>query len=259
MSEIKKIVLIGAGNLATHLAIALKHAGKEIMQIYSRSIDSAKILANLVQTDYCTDLSKITDKADLYIIAVKDDVLTEIVRALVIKNKLIVHTSGSVTMNVLGQCSTNFGVFYPLLTFSKDHDLNFSKIPLCIEANTNYNLELLKHLALSLTDKVFFINSEQRKILHLAAVFASNFPNFMYSIAETLVKDNNMDFDLLKPLIMETAEKVQTVKPLQAQTGPATRGDHKIMEMHLDLLEKYPEYKNLYLIISNEILRKKNE
>jgi len=126
-------------------------------------------------------------------------------------------------------------------------------IPVCIEANNISTLELLKKLAFSLSDKVYELNSEQRKILHLAGVFASNFPNFMYSIAESILENNNIDFNLVKPLILETAQKAQLVKPYEAQTGPAIRGDNNIMETHLDLLKEYPGFRDLYSIISSEI------
>ena len=253
MKDINKIAFIGSGNVATHLALALKDAGKEILQVYSRTLANAKALADRVDAQFTNKTEDITDEADMFVISVSDDALTDVVSSIDVNNNLIVHTSGSAPMDILKSCSRNFGVFYPLQTFSKSRKVDFSKIPLCIEANNTGNRERLKNLALSLTDKICFVNSEKRRTLHLAAVFACNFPNFMYSVAQKIVMENGLDFDILKPLITETAEKIQRISPTDAQTGPAKRGDEKIMKLHLEMLEKYPEFQELYRVLSEGI------
>jgi len=248
-----KIVIIGAGNVATHLGMALIDAGNEILQVYSKTEKSASILAKKLKTNFTTGISKVETNADLYITAVSDDIVLQILNSLDLKDKFIVHTSGFLPMDILRQSSENYGVFYPLQTFSKLRNMDIKTVPICIEANSVDNLNKLKSIAGQISTNVREINSAQRKKIHLAAVFASNFPNFMYSIADKLLGDSNIDFDILKPLIKETAEKVQDMKPAEAQTGPAVRGDENIMLTHLEMLKDYPAYKKLYQIISEEI------
>lgn len=253
LKTLNKIVIIGSGNVATHLAIALKESGKDIVQIYSRTTDNAKVLAEKVGAGYTSDTGKVAAGADLYIIAVSDDALKTVAGNIEFNSRLVVHTSGSAPLEILNRSSSNYGVFYPLQTFSKSRKVDFSNIPVCIEANSIENRELLKNLALSLTGNIHFIDSGKRKILHLAAVFTSNFPNFMYSIAHKISEDNSLDFDILKPLITETAAKVMDMTPEEAQTGPAMRGDEKIMKLHMEMLEKYPDFLNLYKTLSEGI------
>ena len=254
-----KIVIIGAGNVATHLGMALKDAGNEILQIYSRTDYSASLLATKLESNFTLNLSEIDANADLYVISVSDDIVLQILNYLNLKDKLIVHTSGFLPMDILKQASVNYGVFYPLQTFSKSRNMEMKTVPICIEANTVENLERLRFIAGQISTDVREMNSEQRKKIHLVAVFASNFPNFMYTIADKLLGDLNIDFDILKPLIKETAEKVQNIKPAEAQTGPAVRGDEKVMAEHLDLLNDYPAYKKLYQIMSEEIKKRNNK
>ena len=214
MKDINKITFIGSGNVATHLAIALKEAGKEIVRIYSRTPANAKALAGKVDADFTNNTEDIAGEADIYIVAVSDDALLQTAEKLNFNDSLVVHTSGSAQMDILKGCSENYGVFYPLQTFSKSRKVDFNKIPLCIEANNTGSREQLKNLALSLTDKIYFVNSEKRRTLHLAAVFACNFPNFMYSVAQKILRKNELDFDILKPLTKETAEKFSKFHPL---------------------------------------------
>lgn len=245
--------MIGAGNVATHLGIALSKSGDEIVQVYSRTDNSAIFLAKKLDTEFTTSLSKIIRNADLYILSVSDDVLPNILKDLNIGNKLLVHTSGFLSMDALARISENYGVFYPLQTFSKSRSVEMKKIPVCIEANTEENLGILKSLAMKISDDVRNVNSEQRRKLHLAAVFACNFPNYMYSIAAQILEDSDINFDILKPLIEETAEKIQDMIPQEAQTGPAIRGDKSIMDAHLNMLVKYPKFRKIYKLISTEI------
>ncbi|MCF8368590.1 MAG: DUF2520 domain-containing protein [Bacteroidales bacterium] len=253
MQTIRKVVVIGAGNVATQLSFALEYAGLQIIQVYSRTSSSAEKLGNDLYTDFTTDIKKINSSADLYILALSDDANRQFANDLSLGDKLVVHTSGSLELEDLKGCSSNYGVFYPLQTFSKTRKIEFKDIPVCIEANSPDNLKALYELASKVSNNVREVTSDQRHQIHLAAVFACNFPNYMFTIAQKVMQPSGIDFEILKPLIRETAEKIQKVSPLEAQTGPARRKDTAIMERHIHLLNKFPEYKHLYQLISEEI------
>ncbi|MCD4732581.1 MAG: DUF2520 domain-containing protein, partial [Bacteroidales bacterium] len=240
MFKANSIVLIGAGNVATHFGKALINAENKILQVYSSTVDSASVLASKLETGFTTNLTEINKNANVYVISILDDALPITLKELNVGNKLIVHTSGFLSMDILKQSSVNYGVFYPLQTFSKSRNVDMKTVPLCIEANSPENLKKLKSLAGQISADVREVNSEQRKKIHLAAVFACNFPNFMYTIADRLLGDSNIDFNILKPLIKETAEKALDMKPAEVQTGPAVRGDENIMLAHLEMLKDYP-------------------
>ena len=259
MNKIQNIVLIGAGNVATHLGLAIQNTGRQIIQVYSRKEVTARVLAEKLKTDFTVDLKTIYPDADLYIISVADDAIERITGLLQVNRSLVVHTSGSVSLDVLRACSENYGVLYPLQTFSKERKIEFSVVPLCIEANSKDNFLLLEQLAKNLSQKVVKVDSEERKILHLAGVFACNFPNFMYRIADQILTEMKLDFDLLRPLILETATKVQKMRPADAQTGPASRGDKSILRKHDALLKEYPEYVEIYKMLSDGIRRSRNK
>lgn len=249
----KGIVVLGAGNVATHLSIALNKAGFFIKCIYSKTIESAKELALKVDSHYTNEISKIPIDADLYIISVKDEIIKELISKLNIKEGVIVHTAGSISMNVFEKQFETYGVFYPLQTFSKSRNIDFSNIPICIEAS-NKQLEIkLSNLASSLSNSVSLINSEKRKMLHLSAVFACNFANHMYSAASEILDQSGVSFDLLKPLIKETAQKAIESDPVKAQTGPAVRNDKSVIQKHLEMLKDNPEFENIYRFVSDSI------
>lgn len=251
---IENVVVIGAGNLATQLALALVEKGIKVTQVFSKKSESAQELAEKVSAEFTTDLSALKNDADLYIIAVKDSAIPEVLENLNLdETKLIVHTAGSVSMSVLEDFSDNYGVFYPLQTFSKSRKINFSNIPICIEANHPANLMKLENLGKKLSVSVNQINSEERKTLHLAAVFTNNFVNHLYAIGADILHNQKLDFDLLKPLIAETAEKVQELQPLDAQTGPAKRYDKTIVDAQLNMLESHPEYRKIYSFVTESI------
>ncbi len=240
----KKIILIGAGNVAHHLGISLFGAGHQIIQVISKNENNARALAEKVNADFGTDIRKIK-KADFAIIAVNDDAITSV--AFQIKNMPFAHTSGSISIE-------NGGVFYPLQTFSKNIPLDLKKVPFCISAKDIDFENTLLEVAKSISNFVYIINKKQRKTLHLAAVFACNFSNQMYYIAEDLLKKSDLDFEMLKPLIVETANKIIKNSPLSAQTGPAQRKDLKTIENQIDLLED-ADLKSIYKLITNQILK----
>jgi len=248
------IVLVGSGNVATQLGRAFKMAGQDIVQVWSRDIDHARELADTLASEPISDLFDLDKNADLYIISVKDEAIKQLAHELKVGDKLIVHTSGSTGIDVLEGSSTKIGVFYPLQTFSKVKSVDFRLIPIAIEGNTPEVASTIRAIADRLSEKVIELSSEQRKALHIAAVFACNFTNHLFALSQELLSEQNLDFDLLRPLITETASKVQLNDPITMQTGPAVRRDQSTMDAHLDLLSDKPELKELYQKLSQSIV-----
>lgn len=253
-----RITIIGSGNVATHLAAAFKNAGHVIVQVYSRDLQNASLLAYHVRAEAINNLDLINPETDMFVIAVKDDAIETIASTIAKYQKLIVHTSGATGLDVLLKYTKNAGVFYPLQTFSKTWEVNFNTVPLCIEGADEHITAQLEELAQTITQNVYRISSDQRKTLHLAAVFACNFPNYLYYLAQQLLAKQKIDFDLLKPLILETAQKVQDHLPADVQTGPAIRNDEKTMNAHLQLLDQNPELQQLYTLLSQGIIKMDN-
>jgi predicted short-subunit dehydrogenase-like oxidoreductase (DUF2520 family) len=250
-----KIVMVGAGNVATQMSLALKKSGFPPVQVYSRTSESASALANEIQCPFTTFVSEISDAADMYIISLKDSVLDAYVPLLVNQHHdaIFVHTSGSMPMSLFEGKAQHYGVLYPLMTLSKHRTVNFRKVPLFVEANDEVAYKTLDALACSLSDMVYRISSEQRRMLHLAAVFACNFSNSCYSMASQILKEANIPFDMILPLIEETAAKVHEMSPREAQTGPAIRYDRNVMDKHLRLLSAHPEMQDIYSLLSEYI------
>jgi len=249
-----KVVILGAGNVASHLCKAFV-ASKEVsvVQVYHRNKKSLHFFPTEVDTTTC--LLDIKD-ADIYIIAIADDAIKPFSKGLPITKKLVVHTSGSKAMNKLSNTNRK-GVFYPLQTFSKKKAIDFSEIPICLEAENETDLKLLKKLGDAISKNVQIVNSEKRAKLHLAAVFVNNFVNYLYQVGSDLLLEDSLSFDLLKPLIKETAAKIETLKPTDCQTGPAKRNDLKTIENHLHLLEDSP-YRDLYQKLTKAIQQNYN-
>jgi predicted short-subunit dehydrogenase-like oxidoreductase (DUF2520 family) len=246
------VTFIGSGNVASQLALAFAAAKIEIRQIYSPQIAHAKKLSKKVNAKAIDSLSQIEVGADIYIIAINDDAISKIVGKLKPGNSIVVHTAGSISIEVLHRFP-NHGILYPLQTLSAKRKTNFSKVPLCLEASSNQVMQILNQIGKKIQAPVFKLDSDQRKAAHLAAVFACNFTNQLYAIAAKIASENQLPFDLLRPLIMETASKVQSMLPVDAQTGPAVRNDKKVMQQHLQLLQDQPELKKLYREISRQI------
>ena len=254
MEQQDKIILIGAGNVAHHLAGALLKAGENLCQIYSRTLDSARQLGMKTGISYTAEVNEVYPDGDIYIFCVSDDILPSIIKAIRIPDDaLILHTSGSQPMDVFKSYSKHYGVIYPVQTFSKKRELDFGEIPLCVEGNTSSVKERIKKFAEKLSDKIYEIDSAQRKELHLAAVFACNFPNYLYQVAGKLLEDKGLSFAMLRPLIFETAHKVMLLNPEEAQTGPAKRGDESIMNMHKNMLKNDKDLLKIYTILSEGI------
>lgn len=248
-----KIVFIGAGNVATHLAIAFKAMGADILQVWSNDNKNAQILAALTKAAPVNSWDELDLSADCYIIAVKDDAIARVAARLTAVKGIVVHTSGATSIDVLSGAGTGHGVLYPLQTFSRTKSVDLKKVPLCIEGDRTETLEKISAIAHLLSQQVSEVSSEQRKILHLAAVFACNFSNHLYHISSQLLEQHNLKFDLLKPLILETAQKVQSAPPAEVQTGPAVRNDQDTMHKHLDLLKANPDWQEIYQLLSDSI------
>jgi predicted short-subunit dehydrogenase-like oxidoreductase (DUF2520 family) len=257
--QIRDIVMIGSGNLATNLALALSGAGKNIIAVYSRTLENAKILAEQCQAKFTNQIEELPSTADLYIIATTDSVIKQLSEKLDDIKGIVVHTSGSIPLAVFSDHIKNYGVFYPLMTFTKQNKVNFSDIPVCLEASSGRILIALHILAKSISKNIVEISSEKRKLLHLSAVFACNFTNVNYSIAEDLLHRNGLSFDLLKPLIIETANRVKLGEPSELQTGPAVREDYPVMHDQMELLNQMPEYKEIYDLLSKLIITIKHK
>lgn len=246
-----KVVILGAGNVAFHLTnVFLKNKNIELLQVYNRDIQKIQYLKNNVEIT--NNISLLNKTADIYIISIPDDSISDFSKQLKLPNKLVVHTSGSIALNNL-KSTSNKGIFYPLQSFSKNRKISFKTIPICIEAENKNDITLLEKLANIISTKCYHINSEQRKQIHLAAVFINNFVNHLYFIGNNICDENNIPFDILYPLIKETAEKVEHLSPFKAQTGPAKRNDIKTMEKQLAMLPK--NRKEIYTLLSNSILK----
>lgn len=249
-----KISFIGSGNVATHLAKGLFDKHFSIKQICSKSLENAKTLAEEVDAEACTSLSCLEKEVDCIIIAVSDDIIESIANEIPSTNALVVHTSGTKDIELLNSFE-NYGIFYPLQTFSKGTSVNLNEVPLCLESNSDKNNATLEQLAKAITTSYQYINSEQRKVIHLAAVFACNFSNHMYSISKDILDNNELDFKLLEPLIQATAAKISRMNPIDAQTGPAVRKDHETIKNHLSLLEDSIDYRDIYELITKHIIQ----
>ncbi|WP_299126362.1 DUF2520 domain-containing protein [uncultured Winogradskyella sp.] len=243
------VVLLGAGNVATHLYRAFSKSETIVInQWYNRTLTSISSYANNVSIT--NDLSQLKE-ADIYILAVSDDSIEKLSQDLPFTNRLVAHTSGSVSMHDLDK-KNQIAVFYPLQTFSKDADIDFTDIPICIEVYEKQNLQLLKDLAKAVGCESHKITTEQRRTLHLAAVFVNNFTNQLYRIGHEICESKSINFNLLKPLITETAKKVQTITPYMAQTGPAKRNDKKTIKKQLKLIEN-EEHEAIYKLLTSSI------
>lgn len=247
------IVIIGAGNVASYMAVSLHRAGHCIDMIYSRTLSNARRLAEKVSARWTSDFDKIDQDADVMIFALTDQAIIERVENMNFSKSLLVHTAGSLPMSIFSGHSEQYGVLYPLQTISKHRLAVLSDIPFCIEANHESALATLRSLARSIGYDVYNVSSEKRVYLHLAAVFACNFSNHMYTLAERVAETAGLPFELFKPLIRETAEKAIDTGPLNSQTGPAVRNDMVVINKHLELLSFSPELRSIYHHLTSSI------
>lgn len=244
-----KVIIIGSGNVAQHLIQAFNKSKKiDVVQAFSRQ---KQALAHLLDSHKITNNFNAIQEADLYIIAVSDDAIASVSSQLPFENRLVTHTSGSVSIATLDKKNRN-GIFYPLQTFSKKAEVDFSQIPICLESENETDFEFLKKVAKIISHNVYEINSEQRKALHVAAVFVNNFVNQLYQMGNEICIENKIPFEILQPLIQETAKKIMRLSPKEAQTGPAIRNDQQTIATHLDFLTDENQ-KNIYKILTQSI------
>ncbi len=255
----KKVSFIGSGNVATHLALGLQEAGMDICEIFSSTPKNALKLASKVGAKAVSSITDLdVQGVDVIIISIKDDLIHSVSNAIGVSSTLIVHTSGTKSMDELSK-HENRGVFYPLQTFSIESELKLSNIPFCVEASNLEELEILKEMASLLSADVRITNEETRKSIHVAAVVACNFSNHMFALAEQLLLETGEDLSILKPLIEETVSKALDNHPKEVQTGPAVREDQEVLKNHLHRLKGNPDFQKLYQDISNSIIKLKNE
>lgn len=253
METSNNIYLIGCGNLGLHLGLALKEKGFKFSGVFSQKIENARKAANLLQCVAINNIYNIPENTAIIIISVPDNVLLDISEKLISPQHIVIHTSGSVEMAILKNISPKYGVFYPLQTFSTNRSISFDNMPAFVEASDNDTLNFLLEISQALNVKSNILNSEKRKILHLAAVFACNFSNFMIYNAEKILDENGLNKDLLHPLIAETFKKAIDNGAFISQTGPAIRGDKIIIDKHLKMLPDNSYSKKIYELLSNLI------
>lgn len=249
-----KIVFVGSGNTATVLGRVMKNAGHEIVQVVSRSIENAQTLAHELGAGYDQLAAPTFKEADIYIVALHDHVLTTLEKYGGLKNKLVVHTAGSVSINVLATCSDKYGILYPLQTLSKFTD-HLPAIPFMVDGNNAETLQTITEFAQTLSTTVTQADDKQRLNYHIAAVFAANFANHMYALAELYCQREKIDFKNMLPLINEICSKVSKYSPYLTQTGPAMRDDVFTMSKHLEALSPYPDLKYMYLKLTENIVK----
>lgn len=246
------VVIVGTGNVAQNLFHAfLKSADVNVKQVIGRNKEHLAFVKDdaLISTEFTSDIT-----ADVYILTISDDAISTVAEYFKDVDGLLVHTSGATSVDAL-KSAQRPGIFYPLQTFTKGKIISFDEIPICVEATNENDLNLLKQLGNTLSNRVVEINSEQRKALHIAAVFVNNFTNYMYTMGSDICAEHNLDFSLLQPLIKETAAKLDSLTPLQAQTGPAKRGDQQTLHNHLQII-KDKHQRELYTLLSNAIKEK---
>ena len=248
-----KISLIGSGKTATALGKALAQAGHTILQVWSRSEANANDLARQLNAMATTDLAAINADADIYLLAVKDDAIGEVLGQLKIGDKIVAHTSGIKSKELLKATSLNYGIFYPFVSMTKESTTDLKNALLMIEGSNEGTINALSALANTISDNVRMVEENQRQSLHLAAVFAHNFTNHIYTVAEKILSDKGLPFEDLRPLIAAHLSSIQKLSSSVLQTGPAIRHDSTTIEDHLRLLEQNKELKDLYLTMTEAI------
>lgn len=254
MSEMMRVVLIGAGNLATNLGKALHRKGDvEVVQVFSRTLESAAQLAGVLHCGAVNSLDEVVSDADVYVVSVKDSVLADVIGQLCPGRETgaFLHTAGSMPMTMFEGKARHYGVFYPMQTFSKSRELDFSEIPCFVEASDELTQRAIRHLG-TVSTRLIPLSSADRKYVHLAAVFACNFSNHCYSLAAQVLEPHGIPFDVMLPLIDETARKVHQLSPREAQTGPAVRYDENVIAAQMALIEQ-PKAREIYELMTHSI------
>jgi len=252
-----KIAILGAGNVAWHLAPALENAGHEVTEVYARDIKKAQMITErLYSAEPKDNLDFSESKAEIFILAVKDSAIPDLADEVILpEGSILIHTSGTQPLDILGYSSASFtGIFYPLQSFTRDRKLDFEDVPFLLESDDEETLQKLKKLAKSLSPQMYVVRSKDRKAIHVAAVFASNFSNHMIRIVEEIMRRQGVDFEMIKPLIIETISKSLQIGAKNAQTGPAIREDFETLEDHHQFLSYNEQLAEIYRLISQDIM-----
>ncbi|MDO4190282.1 MAG: DUF2520 domain-containing protein [Bacteroidales bacterium] len=248
-----RIVIIGSGNVATHVTTALTALGDHIVEVYSHTLAHAETLAKKIGAKATCQLSTIDPTADFYIYAVSDSALNDVVAQMPECQGIHMHTSGTMPLNIFDSHQQQYGVFYPLLSFSKTATIDWSNVPFFIEGNSDVTKDRIGELAKRLSPIVFNADSETRRTLHLCGVLTNNFSNALYNIADELLKEKNIPFQVLLPLLQQSISKLSQLSPYEAQTGPALRGDTAVTNAHIAMLQQHPRWQEIYKLLTEEI------
>lgn len=247
-----KIVIVGAGNIATFFSQKFHQAGFEIVQIISAELIHAQQLAGFFHCSFTNDIQQINKNADVYLFAVKDDILLELATQISLPNKLVIHTAGSIHLNELSGMSMRQACIWCVYSINKNNLPGANDIPLVVNAHFEEDLKIVGTLAKAISHNIYFLNDTQKSSLHLAAVFANNFTNHLFSISKNIVEAEDIPFEILHPIILDTSTKLLKSAPEKNQTGPAIRRDEKTMEKHLTLLQD-ETFKAIYRLLSASI------
>ncbi|HZG00003.1 MAG TPA: DUF2520 domain-containing protein [Chitinophagales bacterium] len=248
-----KLVIVGAGNVGFHLGQRLHQAGYDIKQVFSLTPHHGKSLGEKVNSTFTNDVAQITPDADVYIVCVKDDAMKNVYNVLPVKNRIVLHTAGSVVKNVSSRTDLHQGVLYPLQSFNRSAEVSWENVPVFVDGDNDSVISIASELGYALTQNVKRANDEQRLKVHIAAVFANNFSNHCLAIGQKLLEQNGYDFDVLKPLVETTFKRLQHSNPSDVQTGPAKRGDDNTVDKHLNALVEHRNWKELYRYLSDDI------
>ena len=248
------IVSIGAGNVAVHLIKELYKKEYPVLMVYSRTIKAARELSEITGSGFTNRIEEIPSDADIYIITLSDNAILQTVNILRGTSAIVVHTAGSIDMSVFNGKISRHGVLYPLQTFTKSRKVDFSSIPLLIEGSDKSTVNILRRIASDLSESVTEVNSQDRKWIHISAVFACNFTNHMLACACDILSQRNLDAGLIRPLIYETFNKALEDDPGIAQTGPARRNNLQIVNEHISMLRPHPQFQKIYTFVSNAIM-----
>lgn len=249
-----RVVIIGAGNVASVLGRRIKRAGHDVIQVISRSYEPARQLADELGCGASNDFTQLDKTGELFLVAMSDAALNDLKEKINVGDKLVVHTAGAVNKDVLKDVSTNYGVIYPLQSLRKENSNDSLVIPLLIDAINDYSIRLINDFAISISPVVSYTQDEQRLKLHVGAVLTNNFTNHLYCLAQEYCEKERIDFKLLLPLIGETAARLNDHSPCDMQTGPAARKDVLTLDKHLRLLTAYPKLRTLYLRMTDSIM-----
>lgn len=248
-----KLVIVGSGNVGYHVGQRLHQAGYVINQVFSLTPQHGKSLAEKVDSTFTNDVTKIVSDADVYIVCVKDDAMENVINALKIENKIVLHTAGSVPKNISKRTDIHQGVLYPLQSFNRNAEVSWENVPVFVDGDNDDVIRAATELGNALTGNVKQANDEQRLRVHIAAVFANNFSNHCLAIGQKLLEESGYDFDVLKPLVEATFKRLRRSNPSDVQTGPSMRGDVKTVDKHLNALVAHPNWKELYRYLSDDI------